>query len=382
MGGYERTRFSTIEHGDDSKHIERSFDPVEIEKDGKNNEKLREAQVNILNPSFYRKFLEAMISIGRGNGPTQKIRLENKILSFLIDLSDRDIESTIRQFNIGFKRYVEEIKDPEFLTSDERRKIFENDKKIGSDMRGNIHESSIIGTIRFLKERKRLLDMEPRQDYGFYVQDVLDARYCIDLVECIFETDPKTGERKISIMGLIQLKSSKPSDEEIDLIKRNHKMWTESSVMDFNSFEKEYSDGLPDGIQMADLIENHEKISELLMDLCTKPEGFSADDFIKNLDLENLTNKHKAWLFFKYGKTMREELESLRQEGILDDDKLQMIFIKLDGIENDIKKKAKMPKNMSGIDTIKSIVAVGPNIIDESVIFIGDNKSKKIVSIK
>jgi len=336
-------------------HTERKLKLID-NKETKGNNALGEAQKALLgNEDLYNKFLKGLTNKldRQGADASSLAGIENIFITYCQNLSDADIESLVRQFNKGFKDYIRAKKGD--INLDEQRFEEINRKEITS--RG------IISVLQFIRARKKLLDLTPSQEYAFYFEDVLDARYQIDLVECIYHRNGK--EVSIDAMNLIQVKSSEPSEEEQERIARAHREWLTSSVMDFDSFEHEYSDGIPGNLTIESLIKNADEVENILLDICTNPNGEEfkvAEEFISKLDLGELSNKHKAWLLSQYGKSLKGLILGARKKKILTNFQARDILTAIERLGNSVMVKAKMPKNVTMIKKINSIISVGSKI--------------------
>ncbi len=385
----EGFKVTTIENTDKpGDHRERPLESLEtayIDKD--QNERLRYAQESIVNNNKLKElFLKANIDIDFQKNPRKFAQVEDLFVSTLQDLSDNEIDSVIRQFNSKFKEYVSKQINLD-ISNNLRRKIFENDSISTDGAHGNIHSKSIKNVIHFIRSRRQLLESGPSQKYGLYFEHSLDAHNKIDLVECIFEEFD--GETHIAVMNLIQIKSSTPTVDEQQKITKAHRDWITSSVMDLENFEREYSDGIPPGLTIEMLSQNADEIEGLLQDLCTQEGDFNPDGFIKNLNLEETNNKHKAWLLTKYNEVLKRKIREVvtRSAGTeyeIEQAKADLIIERLTQLEEKVRVKAKLPRNLSYIDTINSITAVGKQIVhEETLVTHTEEKAKrKIVKIQ
>lgn len=320
------------------------------------NDRLKMAREAILDDErLYEKFFRA-IKERSGRDSTGFASIENVFIKYCLDLSESDIEAFVRQFNKGLSTYAEkhsgtldrEQKDPEEI---QRREIkFEG----------------IMSVINYIKARRLLLDQEPASRYDFVFDDVLDAKYKIDLIEQIYSEED--GHLNITTMNLVQVKSSEPMDEEKRKILESHMAWIHSSLMDFDSFEKEYTDGMPDEVAIETLGRNAEEVKSILEDICTDPSGFNADKFIKKLNLEFLKNKHKAWLLLKWSKVIKNYVLRCVEENIATQEQADSIIRTIDEMESKLVAKAKLPRNIAHIHNINSVITVGPQIIQTEVI--------------
>ena len=334
-------------------HREREI--TEIQSAGsEKNILLKEAMEALVgNTSFYEEMLRA-IEKKSGKSVRGLAEVENKFVSFCESLSPEDITNVVRKFNRGFIDWV--------IT----KKGQVNPKTYDSiiSQKYNIKENGIVSVSTFIKARRKLLDSEPSQKYGFYFENGLDASYKIDLIECIFSDDYAS----ILEMNLIQIKSSVPDSEEQTRILEEHEGWLHTEVMSLDDFEYEYTNGLPEELTIKSLAENYEQVKDLLLDLCTDPNGFNADKFIENLDLKNLNDKQKAWLVVKYGDILVSEVERVRKEGDVSEDEARQIIEKMKKLENSLRQKSKLPRDFSNVERVNSITAVGHNIIKNTQI--------------
>ncbi|MFZ2522455.1 MAG: hypothetical protein WAX44_00780 [Minisyncoccia bacterium] len=354
---------------DDQGHLSRKLEKINPGRDRV--EAFRVARERILgNPDLYEKFIKGFIK-SSDSIPVELASVQNEFLSNCVELSDQEIDSLVRQFNKGLADYL--IKNYAKLGIDSQRKehLLSSLDSLGMNSVG------IISAVEYIRSRKKLFELGPEQDYGFYFEDSLDARYKIDLIEVLYL------DGKVNSMNLVQIKSRKPDDNEIEKILDDHRSWVASSMMDLETFEREYTDGIPDNLTIEIMLENAQDVEDLLVDVCTDPDGFKPDKFIEKLDLGNLNNKQKAWLLLKYGKIMIEKIASAVKNQVLDANQAEEILGALSKLTNKVIAKAKLPKNFSTVRNINSVIAVGPEIIREERIH-GDSISdihKKVVGL-
>ncbi len=366
----------SLEHEDDKPkgagHSERVLDTVGRENLDQN-EELRAARAALLgNDAIYKKLFTAIGYRASGSAAsfaTHYSSVENIFVKYCQNLSDTSIDSIVRQFNIGANEYAsknkgvlsEKILTPEMLKSEK------------------LNASGIKSVVNFIRARKKLLDTDPPTEYQFYVEDELDAKYKIDLIECIYKHD---GDRLVvDTMNLIQIKSSEPTDDEQGRILSSHKSWIVSSVMDFDSLKKEYTDGIPEDITIESIARDSEEVETILLDICTDPGGFNPDEFIKRLDLEQLTNKQKAWLLMDYSSIIKDHVRKSHLNGTVTEDQSREIIVALDMLEAKVRSKAKLPKNIAHIANVNSIIAVGAKIVKNTQLIATEEgkKSGKII---
>ncbi len=364
---------STIENPYDREsggHSSRKLEEIVRKKD--HLEAFKVARESLLdNTVLYEKFLAGFIK-SSDSIPVELASVQNEFLTYCVELSDTEIDSLVRQFNKGLASFL--ITNYSRLGIDIRRKelLLSSIDKLGMNAVG------IISAVEYIRARRELLGTSPAQEHGFYFEDNLDARHRIDLVEVIFL------DGQIDSMNLVQIKSRNPTDAEIERILHDHREWVRSLMMDFQTFEREYTDGIPDNLTIENMTQNAEEVEELLLDMCTDPNGFNPDIFIEKLDLGDLSNKQKAWLLLKYGEVINSKIASAVDKEILSTEQAREILDALTRLTNRLMAKAKLPKNLSGVNKIQSIIAVGPKIIREETIQDRDipNQSKKIMGVR
>lgn len=354
-------KISTVENPIDRggvKHITRILRMLG-HKEKKENDALHSAQEKLIgDESLYNKFLQSLVGkLDKQGGDASSLAgLENMFVSSCENLSNEEIDSLVRQFNTGFKEYIRKNKNN--IKEDQYEKIHSE----------GIKSMGIKSVVEFIRERKKLLDLEPTHKYAFGFEDVLDARHKIDLMEYLYHINEKDEviEVIIDTLNLIQVKSSEPTEREKDKITDAHREYSTSSVMDLDSFEREYKDGIPDNLTMETLVNNTDEVSTILLDIFTGPEknGITkAEEFIAKLDLGKLENKHKAWLFLHYGKRLKNLILEAKDKEKLDSEFIDNILNALKKLEDRVKLKAGMPKNLAKIGEINSVICVGAEII-------------------
>lgn len=145
-------------------HIERRLVNIEIENPRDRNESLRLARENIVeNDDLMEAMAKATIEKYTGGSTAKLSHLENTFVAHLMDLSDDEIDSIIRQFNSRFKSYI--LKNESRLGIDRtlHSLIFENDDRVNKKARGNIHPEAIKNVIYFIRARKKILESAPEQ---------------------------------------------------------------------------------------------------------------------------------------------------------------------------------------------------------------------------
>lgn len=343
----------SLEHAEKG-HTERKLISIDTTPTVDKNEKLREARLALIdNDELYQRFFEGIKDLDNHDA-SRFSSVKNLFIRHCINLSDDEIEALVRQFNVGISEYAR--KNPGSIPPQHRDPEKIREMKMNS--RG------VLSVLEFLRARRTLLELDPATEYTFSTEDILDAKYKIDIVECIYDTS-NTDTRNVHTMNLIQVKSSAPRESEISKIISGHRAWIHSAVMDFGAFRREYTDGIPKSLIIKDLSENTKAVGNILMDMCTDPDGFKPNIFLAKLDLEKLTNKHRAWLISEYVPIIKAAIETSIQEDTITPEQAAEIIQLLDQLEKNVRSKAKLPKNIGRIRNVNSIITVGKQVISE-----------------
>jgi len=374
----EDQHFHSIEKSGTPKkldHIERRFHEFKDSETDRDNS-LREARQNLLeNEKLFRKFIGGM-EMDENRDATDLASLENIFVSNCLNLTDSEIKILVDNFNKNLSYFIANHKgefsgkyiDPETIFS----------KRISSE--------GIIGVINFIRREKESVRLKPAQNLGFYFEDVLDAKYKIDIVVCIY-TVGENEKIHVDRMNLVQVKSSEPRGFEREKIVESHRSWAVSSVMDFESFEHEYTDGEIEASAMEELLKNFDEIKSMVEDLYTDPKGFRPeaffDLFVKKLKLENLSDKKKAWILYRCIKDLKKDAVELVERGVIGEEVVREIIQHLENLEVKLRAKAKLPKDLSYVDEINSVLAIGQKriILEKILEKSSDNRRKKLLSV-
>lgn len=344
----------SLEHSEKG-HSERRLNILK-EHTEDSQEALREARIALVeNAKLKERFFEA-ISRRENMDSSGFAAIENLFIKYGLNLSVEEVESLVRQFNVSVSEYAS--KNVGLLSKNQLSPENIRERKMTS--RG------ILSVLEFIRNRKKLLLSQPETKHEFYTEDILDAKYKIDLIEC--DMQEIDGKLVVHTMNLIQVKSSQPTDAEIRAITNAHRSWINSSVMDFDAFKREYTDGIPDEVTIEVLAKNSDEVENVLLEICTDPSGFNPDVFIKQLDLDDLNNKQKAWLMSDYVPLIVEHIKTNVEKGTVTQEEATAIINALNDIEAKVRAKAKLPRNIARISTINSVVAVGGTIVNQTVL--------------
>lgn len=360
-----REQLYTIEHPDEGvghDHTERKLERIKTEETDRY-KSLHEAQASLLNnESLYNSRVTGLLR-GPGFTTNGSAVAENAFISYCQNLTDEDVANLVMQFNRGLAEYIRKNNVRLGISSADLQGLL-SPQQNEFHARLWIEPKGILNVIEFIRARKMVHGVGEQQNFEFFFNDALDSSKDIDLLEVIYDE----GGSTIQTLNLIQAKSSRPSQEKINENVAAHRRWVTESVMDFDAFTREFTDGIPDGVTIESLAENAEQVEELLLDMCTDPEGFNPDSFLEKLDLGTLTNKQKAWLLLKYGKIIEEKISKAKEDGILDEQQASQILEALNKLTNKVTAKAKLPKNFAKVGRINSLITVGPNVINEVTI--------------
>lgn len=333
-------------------HIERRLEPVGLSEKS-NYEALVEAREAIVgNENLHRGMLNAILA-KESRDVTGFARIENMFVAYSENLTDRDIENLVRQFNTGFKNYI--------IAERKRLKISEAVYQMIIRGEKDISPRGIQSVLAFISNRRDQLSMNPGQKYGFYTEDILDAKHKIDLIECLFEDTPEG--MVVSKMNLIQVKSSEPSKETQEAIIDTHRRWILSSVMDHDSLEREFTEGMPSQISVETFTKSVEETGEIVAEIINDPDNFNIEKFMDGLNFNKLSDKQKAWTFSKIGTVLKKKIVQLFEEGRVTGEQAERITKDLDSMENKLSAKSRLPRNLTSINTVNSVIAVGETVI-------------------
>lgn len=386
----EKLGLSMIGNPDESVNLQ----PLGNQKE-KGSDALRKAQEELQNnENLFNKFLKGLLvkydyeSQRRGAQASILAGVENNFIKYCQNLPNREIESVVSGFNRNFRRYLDAHKDsPEKILSgpkyneDKQERVFK--ERYLEIYNEGIKSIGIINVVEFIKQRKEILNIKPPEEDVLYFENVLDSKYAIDVVVCRVVVEK--NKVKIKSMYLVQVKSSEPTEREKDNFVNAHINFVNSDLMDFDAFEDQFSDGIPENLPIEELVKNAEQVGDILLDMSSdpdvqkSPDKFNPNIFISKLQLDfgNLSNMHKAWLLLKYGMTLRERIQKAQIDGIIDESQASAVLEAMDKLEDEIRSKAKMPKDFSNVPEIYSIT-VAPRA-DKSSAKLGIVKQEKLL---
>ena len=310
------------------------------------------AYQTLVKDSLFKTYFEGLDDkLNRGGrDPSKLASIENAFVGNCFNLHQNNIGLIVNKFSMGFSKYLQGISG---LSIIERNKIV---------TAGNLNLNGIVNVIDLVQGRKKFLDSKPSNLYGHYFENTLDAKHKIDIIECIYKII--NGEIIIEKLNIFQVKSSMPSVDEQEKIVKAHKEWITDYVMNMKNFEEYFSQNIPNEIVsgVKTFSENVEETANALEELYTSEEGFNPDKFLKNFFLgEELKDQQKAWLFFRFSTTWKKTIREAMKKGLLKEkeQECERILDELQSLEDVIKARAKMPKNIAKISEANSVIIVG-----------------------
>lgn len=202
--------------------------PVDLNtiKRGEYDELLTEARKSILeDQGLLDKILQAVTAKTEGGAVIKFAEVENILVEKCINLTENDIDNTIRQLGRKFLDYVKQNNRISRVIGRVRDEL--------TTGRFNIDSRGIKSVVSFIRERTRLLMSKPTQKFVIGFNNQLDARKKIDLIEVLF------GDTDLTIdqLNFIQIKSSPPIAEEIISIVRAHRDFANRDILSLKDIE-------------------------------------------------------------------------------------------------------------------------------------------------
>jgi len=346
----------SIEHGE-KEHKERKLNTLDTSPAIDLSEEIKEARIALVgNDRLYQRFFDGIQDL-ESYDASRFSSVQNLFIEYCINLRSDEIEALVRQFNVGLSEYAR--KNMASIPPKYRDPLVIRDMKLNS--------KGIFTVLEFIRARKKLLEADPATKYTFLTEDILDAKYKIDILECIYDTSEGNTDN-IHTMNLIQVKSSEPSDSEVRTITDGHRAWINSEVMDFEAFRREFTDGIPDAVTLKQITQNLQELSDILQEIYTEPGEFKPGTFVDRLKLEELTNKQRAWLLSDSVPIIKATIQEAVESGEIGAKEAAEFVRVLDELEKKVRSKAKLPRNITRVHSVNSIIAVGKQVVKETVL--------------
>lgn len=327
------------------------------------NKLFAEVQRNLINEKNFNLFLRAVTEKETIGSNDSLSFLHNRIVGECVNLSEHDTELILDQFNRSVHKWFVEKYRPD---SQIDRRVYDSIVlgKYTTNNEKNIDIRGVQSIISFLRARTLLLSSEPTQKFSFYWNDKLDGRYSIDIIEEIDREDGPT-------ISLIQIKSSKPSEEEIERIHTNHARWANKEWMNIKEYDNSFIDeSSKEEIEI--FLKNKEQVEESLLDFLTDPKGQTLSNLENSLNLASLADKQRAWVLWKYIDLIKESLDEAVSVGDLDQETEDKVWSQLSLLRDRLVKKFRLPMSQTVVSNIKSVVCVGSRTVSEREIEAGE----------
>lgn len=326
------------------------------------NELFAEAQKNLINEKNFNLFLRAVTEKETIGSNDSLSFLHNRIVGECVNLSEHDTELILDQFNLSVQKwFVDEYSHGRQVDQRVRESI-----TLGKYTHGekNIDIRGVQSVISFLRARTLLLSSQPAQKHSFYWNDKLDGRYSIDVIE---EIDGEDGPA----ISLVQIKSSKPSEEEIERIHVNHARWAKKEWLNIEDYENSYIEEATKE-KLLEFLTNKQKVEEALLEFLTSPSEQGLDNLTSFLNMSGLVDRQRAWVLWKYIGLIKDSLEEAVSLGDLDEEMKDEVWMYLSTLRDNLIKKFHLPEKQVAVRNIKSIVCVGARFVSEREIESGE----------
>ena len=202
------------------------IDPTRVKKNVYDDILIQARQEILDDENLLKSIFEAITAKNRDGAVIKFAEVENILVEKCINLTDNDIDNTIRQLGKKFLDYVKLENRMLQINGPARQELMTG--------RFNIDSRGIKSVVNFVRERTRLLMSGPKQNFVIGFNNRLDAGKKIDLIEIIFgETDSI-----IEQLNLIQVKSSPPTEDERNNILERHNSYANYSILSLKEIEK------------------------------------------------------------------------------------------------------------------------------------------------
>lgn len=329
---------------------------------------LLEARLNIIeNKTLYSKILEAIKNKIKRNPSDKFTEIENLLVEKCINLSDSDIDSVVRQLNRKFIEYIQSMQGSLDIDGNTLINI--------TTGRWNLNSGGIKSVVNFIKNRVQLLRSNPSQDFTLGVNERLDARFAIDLIEVIRNT---SGD--IDQLNLIQIKSSEPTEEEKEKIVKTHRDFVNQNLLSLKDVDEFSIPKEEERKIFEDTINDQSVMFDKLFDICIDYRETDLGSLSVLLGINHLTNLQRAWILSTYFEIIIEQIESAYREGYIEEESKSALIKDLTLLLEESVSKSGIPTNIIKINSVNSIIAVGPRVVSEISIY-GSEESPLTASV-
>lgn len=329
---------------------------------------LLEARLNIIeNKTLYSKILEAIKNKIKRNPSDKFTEIENLLVEKCINLSDSDIDSVVRQLNRKFIEHIQSMQGSLDIDGNTLVNI--------TTGKWNLNSGGIKSVVNFIKNRVQLLRSNPSQDFTLGVNERLDARFAIDLIEVIRNT---SGD--IDQLNLIQIKSSEPTEEEKEKIVKTHRDFVNQNLLSLKDVDEFSIPKEEERKIFEDTINDQSVMFDKLFDICIDYRETDLGSLSVLLGINHLTNLQRAWILSTYFEIIIEQIESAYREGYIEEESKSALIKDLTLLLEESVSKSGIPTNIIKINSVNSIIAVGPRVVSEISIY-GSEESPLTASV-
>ena len=320
--------------------------------------------------NFIRKIVLAIILKISKNSAKGLAEIENDLVERCIELKDEDIETAIKQLDKKILEYVRLHQGDMQISGRELTEITTGKWRLTVKDEWGLGSKGVRSVVSFVRERIKLLGSGPAQSFMIGFNSNLDARNKVDLIEVIF------GENGFDIeqLNLIQVKSSGPTEEEIDDIVCKHRDYINEEMMSL----KEIGDlELPPEKEkqiFEETLNDQGIMFDRIFQICVDYEKTDQEKLMGMLGLKKLNNLHRAWILDTYFETIKEQIEAACNEGYVEEKRKDDLIRDLGLLRQTLISRTGIPARMIKINSVNSIIAVGSKIIKQVEVYSPKNE--------
>jgi hypothetical protein len=332
-------------------------------------ELLAKARDRILNDDFVAKLVSAMIEKSLSNKSVRKlVEIENNLVEACIDLGDTDIDNLVGQLNMKSLQYLSKNEHIQKIPRQAHEDIYSG--------RWNPYSAGIKSVVHFIRERSKLLMLEPSKKFAIGFNDRLDVDRKIDLIEIIFTEVASDIEQ----LNLIQVKNSTPNEKEISDIVNEHRSFANFDILrlgDIKDFD--LSEEMEEQL-FEETLSNQAIMIEKIFEICVNYQKVNPEVLIDMLGLGNLSNFQKSWLLDTNLEIIIKQVGMACDEGYIGEQDKNNLIQDLQSLDKTLTKKAGIPLKMVQINSVNSLIAVGSNVIKEVNVYNPKNPRETLLA--
>lgn len=349
----------------------------EVLKKSKYDELFTEARKNILSDEdFFKDVIDAVLQKVAAGANKGLAEIQNVIIDKCINLKESDIDIIINQLDKKVLAFIASNRESLGISEKDFDKYVTREGRLHDKDRWQLNSSGIKSVVNFIRTRTGLLQIKPKQKFLLGSNDRLDSEYKTDLIEILFCDDGQN----IDQLNLIQVKNSQPTEDEVRGIIKKHTDYANEKLMSIDDIS---------GIKMSE--EEQRKIFEetlgsqstmfdKIFEICFDYKGMEQSVLIEKLGLGNLDILRRAWILQSYFKTMREEIIKVCEDDYVTEDSRDALIKDLEHLVNTSIQRSGILLNIVPINSVNSIIAVGPKIIKQVEIYNSQKTGKTLAA--